>query len=150
MPVINREFDFSEQVIEKSVLVSTAVGASAGNSYHVAHVAQPGVLKGVAIAAASISGTPNVSLDIKRYTASGVTTIPDVGTTLAVLAYGASTPYQMFTLADAGSTLLNLQAGDVVVLRQNFSGGNVAIGGAIVTTCFQALQDIKQHFSITQ
>lgn len=149
MAIINRDLDPSLQVVNSSVLVSTSVGASAALGFQIAQLAAPGTLKGVAVAASSISGAPVVSLSVKRWTATGVTTILYVGSTLAVLAYGASAAQQMVPLAAAGSTLLNLQAGDVLVLTQEFSGGNVAIGGAIVTSCVQALQDITQHFNIT-
>lgn len=149
MAIINRDLDPSLSTVNSAVVVSTSVGASAALGFHIAHLAAPGTLKGVAIAAASISGAPVVSLSIKRWTATGVTTIPYAGSTLAVLAYGASAPQQMIPLAAVGSTLLNLQEGDVLVLQQEFSGGNVAIGGAVVTSCVQALQDITQHFNIT-
>lgn len=149
MAVINRDFDVTEQIKDLAVLLSTAVGASAGTSYQVAHLPYPATLRGVFIAANSISGAPVVSVDIKRWTSGGVTTIPYASTTLAVLAYGASAAYQGVSLAASGSTLLNLQAGDVIVLNQQFSGGNVAIGGAVVTTCVQAIQDIRAHFNIT-
>lgn len=134
---------------ELTAVISTSVGASAGLGFHVAQLPYPATLMGVAVAAASISGAPQVSVSIKRWTAGGVTTIPYAGSTLAVLAFGASAPYQMVPMATAGSTLLNLQAGDVVTLVQEFSGGSVAIGGAVVNVVVKAIQDIKRHFSIT-
>ncbi len=149
MSIINRDLDPSLQVVNSAVVVSTSVGASAAVGFQIAQLAAPGTLVGVCVAANSISGAPTVSLSLKRWTSGGVTTIPYIGSTLAVLAYGASAAYQMIPLAAAGSTLLNLQAGDVLVLQQEFSGGNVAIGGAVVTSCVKALQDITQHFNIT-
>ena len=150
MAIVNRDLDFSEQMKSISAVLSTAVGASAGQSFFVAQVPWPCALRGLAVAAASVSGAPICSLDIKRFTAACVTTISNVGTSLAVVAHGLSAPYQMMSIAAASSTLVQLQAGDVLVLNQNFSGGNVAVGGAAVTACVQALQDIKQFFNITQ
>ncbi len=148
MAIANRDLGSSEQKHAFGTALSTAVAASAGISYHVAQVPYPCTLKSVSVAAASISGAPQVAIDIKRWTAGGVTTIPYVSSTLAVLAYGASAAYQLPVLN--GSTLVNLQAGDVIVLNQLFSGGNVAIGGAVVTAVVQAVQDIKTWFGSTE
>ncbi len=149
MAIVNRDLDVSEQIVDFSNVISTSVGASAASNFFVLQMPWPATLKGVAVAAASISGAPQVSVSITRWTAGGATVIPYAGSTLAVLAYGASAAYQMIPMATAGSTLLNLQAGDVVTLKQEFSGGNVAIANAVVTVCVQALQDIKKHFNIT-
>lgn len=148
MAIVNRDLDVSQQIQEFGAVLNTTVGASAALNFFVAQMPFPATLKGVAVAANSISGAPQVSVSIQRWTAGGATVIPYVGSTLAVLAHGASAAYQMVTLATAGSTLLDLQAGDVVVLKQEFSGGNVAIGNAVVTVAVKALQDIKQHFNI--
>lgn len=148
MAIVNRDLDVSQQIQEFGAVLNTTVGASAALNFFVAQMPFPATLKGVAVAANSISGAPQVSVSIQRWTAGGATVIPYVGSTLAVLAHGASAAYQMVPMATAGSTLLNLQAGDVVVLKQEFSGGNVAIGNAVVTVAVQALQDIKKHFDI--
>src|SRR5690606_10851680 len=108
-----------------------------------------GTLKGVAVAASSVSGAPVVSLSVKRWTAAGVTTIPYVGSTLTVLVYGASAAYQLIPMAANGSTLLSLQAGDVLVLQQEFSGGNVGTGTGALTGIAQKPEDIVKYFNIT-
>lgn len=148
MAIVNRDLDISEQIHDISAVISTAVGASAGADFQVCQMPWPGTLQGVAIAANSVSGAPVVQVGIKRFTATGLTTI-SVGSTLAVLAFGLSAAYTMIPLQGvAGSTLRNLQAGDVVVVNQLFSGGNVAIGNAVVTACVAAVQDIRKHFNI--
>lgn len=148
MAIINRDLDISEQIKDINGVITTAVGASAGADFHVCQMPWPGTLQGVAIAANSVSGAPVVSLGIKRFTATGVTTI-SVGLTLAVVAAGLSAAYTMIPLAgSAGSTLRSLQAGDVVMVQQLFSGGNVAISNAAVTVCVNAVQDIRKHFNI--
>lgn len=148
MALVNRDKDVSEQLMPFSAVLNTSVGASAALLFPVAQMPFPCQLMGVAVAAASISGTPQVSLSIKRYTATGVTTIPYVGSTLAVLAIGASAPYQMIPLAAASSTLVQLQAGDVVNLVEEFAGGNNGLGNAVVTVVARPLQDIKKFFNI--
>lgn len=149
MAIVNRDLDPSQQLQAFTSVQSTSVGASAASSFQVAQMPFPCTLKGVAVAASSISGAPVVSLSVKRWTAGGVTTIPYVGSTLAVLAIGASAPYQMITLATAGSTLLNLQAGDVLTVVQEFSGGNVGTSNTVFTPVVQKVQDIVKFFGIT-
>ena len=149
MAIVNRDLDVSEQMKPFGAVLSTSVGASAASSFQVAQMPYPGILKGLAVAAASISGAPVVSLSVKRWSAGGVRTIPYVGSTLAVLAIGASAPYQMIPLGANGSTLLSLQAGDVITVVQEFSGGNVAIGNGVFTAVVQPVQDIVKFFNIT-
>lgn len=148
MAIVNRDLDRTEQRVVLSTIVSTSVGASAGSAFHVAQAPFPCVLESVAVAANSVSGAPQVAVDIKRWSGAGVTTIPFVSTTLAITAHGISTAYQSVSLQSVGSTLTQLQAGDVVVLNQLFSGGNVAIGNAVVNVTIRALQDIKQHYNL--
>lgn len=150
MAIVNRDLDISEQTRVLSAVVSTSVGASAASNFFVAQLPYPATLKGVAVAANSVSGTPQVSVSIQRFTAAGATVIAYAGSTLAVVAHGTSVAYQTVTMATAGSTLLNLQAGDVVILKQEFSGGNVAISNAVVTVSVTALQDVKKFFDIVQ
>lgn len=148
MAIANRDLGSSEQKHALINILSTAVAASAGISYNVVQVPYPCTLKNVVVAAGSISGAPQIAIDIKRYTSTGVTTIPYASTTLAVLAYGASTAAQAVVLS--GSTFVNLQMGDVIVVNQLFSGGNVAIGNAVITAVVQASQDIKTWFGSTE
>lgn len=143
MAIVNRDLGSSEQTHMLGEIVSTAVAASAGISYQVCQVPYPCTLKSVAVAAQTISGAPVMALDLKRWTSGGVTTIPYISTTLAVLAYGASAAYQTFSLV---TTAYALQAGDVLVLNQQFSGGNVATSNSVITTVVQATQDIKTFF----
>lgn len=148
MAIVNRDKGTSEQIHHFSAVLNTSTGASAASNFFIAQMPFPATLTNVAVAANSISGAPQVSISVARWTAGGQTLIPYVGSTLAVLAYGASAAYQTVTLATAGSTLLNLQTGDIVVLKQEFAGGNTAMGNAAVTVCVQAAQDIVQFFGV--
>lgn len=149
MAIVNRDLDPSQQIQVFTSVQSTSVGASAALGFQVAQMPFPCTLRGFAVAAASVSGAPVVSLSVKRFTATGVTTIAYVGSTLAVLAFGTSAAYTMVPLAANGSTLLSLQAGDVLVAQQEFSGGNVAIGNGVFTAMVQKTQDIVRYFNIT-
>lgn len=146
MAIVNRDNSASEQVRDLGAVITTTVAASAGQSFHVAQVPYPCTLQRVAFAANSVSGAPQVAIDIKRNTSAGVTTIPYVSTTLAITAHGISYAYQSISLAAPGSTLVALQAGDVIVVNQLFSGGNVSAANMVVTCSVQATQDIVQHF----
>lgn len=147
MPNINRTDDGSQKVKVETFHIGTAVAASAGIAYNVFQAPWPCTLLGAGIAAAGVSGAPDMSIDILRFNGVGGTSlIPGVGATLAVLAYGASAAKQMFTVPAASSTLVSLQMGDVVVLNQLFSGGNVAVRSAAVSIVVQPTQDILTQF----
>ncbi len=148
MAIVNRDLGQTEQMRTLASVISTSVAASAGSSFHVAQVPFPCTLMGIDVAANSVSGTPVVSCDIKRWSGAGVTTILNVGQSLTVTAHGISTAYQSMSMAAPGSTLLSLQAGDVIVLNQAFGAGNLGIGNAVVTAVVQATQDFKQAFGL--
>jgi len=120
-----------------------AVAASAGVDYPMMIVPYTATLKAVSVAALGVSGAPFAQLAISRNTAGGATIIvTGVASSLAIQSAGTSGA-QAMSLAAPGSTLLNLQAGDVLVMRQLFSGGNVASIVA-VTAVVQATQDIRK------
>lgn len=149
MAVINANLDVSEQDRVLQRAISTSVGASAGSSFQGVQVPYPCTLKVVAAAANTVSGSPVVSVDVKRWSGAGVTTVLNLGSSLLLTAHGISTAYQTMSLAAGGSTLLQLQAGDVLVVNQNFSGGNVGSFETIFTFIVQATQDIKNFYGTT-
>ena len=147
MAIVNRALDASQQKRTITVNVSTNVAASAGKTYNIFHAPWPCTLKNAWMAASGLSGAPTVAIDVLRFNGVGGTSlIPGAGATLTVLAYGASSATQGFSMAASGSSLLDLQKGDLVQLTQHFSGGNVAIGDAVVSLVVQPIQDILQHF----
>lgn len=148
MAIINRDLGSSQQMRDFQNVITTTVGASAGAGFHAVQCPFPCTLKAVAVAANSVSGAPVIAIDIKRWSGAGVTTIAYAGSTLTVTAHGISTAYQSVSLAAAGSTLLSLQAGDVIVVNQLFSGGNVSAANMVVTAVLQATQDIVEHFGV--
>lgn len=148
MALVNRDKNVTEQMENFATAIVTTVAASAGQTFHVVQAPYPGLLKGIAFAANSMSGTPLVTAEIKRWSGTGVTSILGVGGTLTLTAHGISTAYQSMSLAAPGSTLLSLQAGDVIVINQQFSGGNVSSGNMVVSVTLQATQDYKEHFGI--
>lgn len=148
MAIVNRDKDITEKMENFSSVQNLTVAASAGQSFFVAQAPYPGILKAVSFAAQSVSGAPQVAIDIKRWSGAGVTTISYASTTMVVTATGISTAYQSISLSAPGVTLVQLQAGDVIVANALFSGGNVAAANCVITAVIQAAQDMKEHFGI--
>ena len=148
MAIVNRDKDVSEKMECFSSVQNITVGASAGAAFFVAQAPYPGTLRAVSFAAQSVSGAPQVAIDIVRFVGTGVTTVPYLSTTLALTATGITTAYMSISLAGPGSTLVQLQAGDVIKVNALFSGGNVAAANCVVTAVIQATQDIKEHFGL--
>lgn len=149
MAIVNRDLDLSQQNQCLSSVISTSVGASAGAEFHVAQMPFPGTLKKVVFAANSVSGSAQVAVDLKRWTATGLTTIAYLSTTLVLTATGISSAYSTQSVTINASLGL-LQAGDVICVNQLFSGGNVGAANMVVSCVVQATQDICEHFGITQ
>lgn len=142
MAIVNRDLAPSQQLWFFNSTLNLNVGASAAIGHHLAEMPFPGTLKAVALAARAISGSPVLSVGVKRFTSAGVTTIAFVGATLAPAAYGASAySTQVFSV-----TSFALQTGDVVICNAAFEGGNVAADGSCVSVVVQATQDIKSYF----
>lgn len=150
MAIVNRDLGVSQQRTDYHVQLTTAVAASAGVGYVVMNVPYPCQINAINYAANGISGTPSISVDIKRFVVgAGVTTlVTALGGTQAVLAYGTSGAFGM-SLPAVSSTLMQLQTGDAIVVNQLFSGGNVAIGGMDFAIVLQALQDFKSQYNLT-
>lgn len=148
MAIINRDKDVTEKMENFSSVQNLTVAASAGQAFYIAQAPYPATLKAVSFAAQSVSGAPQVAIDIVRWSGAGVTTIPYLSTTLVLTATGISTAYQSISLAAPSSTLVQLQAGDVIKVNALFSGGNVAAANCVVTAVLQATQDMKEHFGI--
>lgn len=142
MAIVNRDLSPSQQMAVFSPTVNLSVGASAGSDHMVALMPFPGTLTKIALAAASISGSPSVSAGVRRFTATGSTTIAFVGATIAPVAYGIS-GYATQVLS---VTSFALQTGDCVLITTAFGAGNVSAGSCQVSVVVQASQDIRSYF----
>ena len=142
MAIVNRDLDTSQKKESvQSVVASLALGAS----HAVIAVPQyPVELKYVAVSPVAIAAAPVLSLEIIRFvTGAGLTVIPGIAATLAVAAHGTS-GVQGFSLAAPGSTLLNLQSGDMLGIRIPGASGAVTTMG--VNVIWNPTQDIKGAF----
>jgi hypothetical protein len=144
MAIVNRTLDPSEQ---KKVFSVTAGAVATGVTGIVCMVPSPSTLVAGEIAAFGLSGAPNYSLVVNRFVVgAGVTAITvAVGTSNIPLAYGTSGGWAM-VLPASGSTLLQLQANDVLMYQSGVA--NAAVTGLNVSLVLQPIQDIKLQFGV--
>lgn len=141
MAIVNRTLDPSQQ---QSELMSSYQLTVTGATLQVAAIPYPAVLKAVKVAAIGLSGAPTLDLRIQRFiVGTGVTSIAGGATTLTETAWGTS-GVQSMVLAASGSSLLNLQANDVIALATGVA--NTASSQSVVAVVIQATQDILSWF----
>lgn len=143
MAICNRDLDSSQQ---KYVLEASYGPLATGATQPIAIVPSSSTIVGARVAAFGISGSPTVALTIQRFiVGSGSTSYLGGFTTLTMQAAGTS-GVQSVVIAAAGSTALNLQAGDVIM--STTGGANSAVTGVNVTLVLQATQDIRTYFGL--
>src|SRR5689334_11737827 len=130
MAIVNRDLDPSEQKVEYQLQLSGGLTTIAtGATAWIALMPYPGVIQSMRAAGAGLSGAPLVNLQVLRF-AAGATTIAVSISGLVVAEFGTSGILGYSGLAAAGSTLLNVQAGDV--LQMQTAGANTAARNMIV------------------
>lgn len=139
MGIINRTLDSSEQ---KESIVLTNSNLPTGDQM-VALVPRACTITDVKMSALGISGAPNYRLTGVRFTAGTGGATFAIGSTLAVTAYGTS-GYLSYSLPATGSSLLQLQKGDLLVVDSG--GSNAAADAVIVEVVVQNIQDIKTWY----
>lgn len=141
MAICNRDMDSSQQ---KYVLQSSFGAVATGVTLPVAIVPSPSTISAAKVASFGHSGSPTVQLTIQRFiVGSGVTSYLGGFTTLTLTAAGTSGVNAVVTAA-AGSTALNLLAGDIIMATSG--GANSAVTGLSVELVLQASQDIRTYF----
>lgn len=146
MPIQNRDNGLSQQREVLSARVATPV---TGESYALINVPFPCNVQAAYFGAQGLSGSPQYNLRAVRFTSGGQTTINlGISNIIVAAAVGISGGAQGWSgLATLGSTLLQLQAGDVLVLGT--AGTNAAARDLAVSIVVQKSQDIVQHFALT-
>lgn len=141
MAIVNRTLDASQQ---QSEYVATYPLTATGVTLQLAAIPYPSTLKNVVVSAIGLSGAPTFDLRVQRFiVGTGVTSIAGGATTLTATAWGTS-GVQSMVLAASGSSLLSLQAKDVLAVAvggSNTAAANIALGVVI-----QATQDILSWF----
>lgn len=140
MALVNRDKDVSEQQLEWHLPIATAIAT--GLTLPVARVPYSAQAVQAHFEAVGISGSPTVNLEVHRFiVGTGITQISGLmQASITLQALGTSGP-QAASLAVSGSSLLNLQQGDVLVWKSG--GANSSVNAASVTIVVKALQDIK-------
>lgn len=144
MAINNRSLDVSEQ--KQNININVGAVATAGATYNIYTAPFPLTLTDIRVAAQGLSGSPAWSIQKGVfYPGAGLTLNAIIGS-YTVVAYGTS-GLQRCSLLAAGSTLLNMAAGDELFLVP--SGANSAVADAVVSVVIQATQDIKSYFGVT-
>lgn len=141
MGLINRDKSMSEQheVIHEALPV---LGTGITQDIFIAPSALQ--IKQINCSVQGISGSPTWQFKMDRFiVGTGLTTIATFATILTMAAVGTS-GVQQAVLATAGSTLLTMQANDVLTVVT--AGSNAATSPGVVSVVVQQLQDIKTFF----
>lgn len=143
MAIQNRDLGTNLQL----TTLSQSFGALAtGLTVPVFTIASPCTISAAKVSAFGISGTPTLALTIQRFiVGSGVTSYLGGFTTLTMQAAGTSGS-QSVAIAAAGSTALNLLAGDVIMATTG--GANSAVTGVNVGLVVQYTQDLKSYYGV--
>lgn len=140
MANINRSMDVSEQKDLVEALVKDTV---TGKDYILHKAPRAQRITDAKCTVVGMSGAPTATLKLQRFVVgAGLTTISISGA-LTHTAIGTSGT-QTFSLPAAGSSLLELAAGDFLVMTTGAS--NAAVEQAFASVVVQNLQDIKTWF----
>jgi len=140
MAIVNRDNDQSQQ---QEQLTAYVPATSAAATYMLWEAPFPCELRKVSQAFNGLSGAPFHFIDIYRMAAAGLTTITGLHASLGVVAVGTSGP-QGFSVIAPGSTLIQLQAKDILVLRTAVA--NTGTTGGTISLVVKKLQDIVSYY----
>lgn len=148
MGVTNRAKDASEQ---KDVYTwfSNQHGATTVNTGATAYIAlmpYPGVVQSLRAAAVGLSGVPSLTFAVMRG-GSGGTLIAAGISALMLVEIGATGVIGYSGLAATGSTLLNVQAGDLLHIATGVA--NTACRQLIVEVVVKKIQDIVSYNGVS-
>jgi len=141
MGIINRTNDASEQ---KEIFTVTAENVVNAQDVPVGIVERNVTMTDMKITCLGISGAPNVLLKALRFVAGTGGSSFAIGSTFTFSAYGTS-GYANFSMPAVGSTTLQLQKGDLLVMT--VGGGTSAAATALTADIVvQNLQDIRTWY----
>lgn len=148
MAIVNRDKDVSEQkeVISWAHNKGSSLGPiNTGQTLALHVMAFPGVLQSMRGAFFGVSGAPLLSLGVQRHGGVGVGgTLVAASISGMVVKEWSSLGVQGYSgLAATGSTLLLLQAGDV--LLGTLSGANTAVDSLALQIVVKKTQDVVSH-----
>lgn len=137
MPIINQNLDISLQKLNIQNFVTNAVN---GTTFIVGIVENQMVITDCKVSMNGVSGVPSVMLGVYRFTAGSGAMSFIIGSSFAVTSY-ATSGYMSYSLPTTGSTLLNLQKGDIIMCVQG-GGTGAASASTIVDVIAKNVQDV--------
>ncbi len=140
MAIVNRDNATSQQQIDFTAKVVPTTTAA---TYILWEAPYPCELQKIQQSANGLSGSPFHFIDIYRMAAAGLTTITGLHASLGVVAVGTSGP-QGFSVIAPGSTLIQIQARDCLVLRTAVA--NTAVTDVAISIVVKKLQDIVSFY----
>lgn len=144
MAIVNRSLDQSEQ---RKVLDYSVGALATGLTIPAFMIPYPCVLEAGQLAAFGVSGAPTYQLAVQRFIVGAGATAFTVGSANAAPAFGTSgVPVAGLSLPASGSTLLELQANDVITVTSG--GSNSAVTGLHVSLVVRPIQDLKKYFGL--
>lgn len=144
MAIVNRSLDVSEQ---RKVFKYSDKLMATGVTAPICVVPWPSTIDGAMLAAFGLSGSPTYQVFVNRFiVGTGFTTwaltgaeVPSAFGTSGVLARGMS-------MVASGSTLLNLQANDLLTVTSAVANTASTVSVAVV---LKPIQDIKYNFGLS-
>ncbi len=147
MAIVNRDVDSSQKkdVYEWNSNSLGATTVNTGATGWIGMVPYPGVLESVRSAAVGLSGAPSIDFKVLRGGAGGTSIAVSISSMIAV-EIGATGVVGYSGLAAAGSTLLLLQAGDILTFQTGVA--NTACRGLLLEVVVKKTQDIVSYNGI--
>lgn len=151
MAIVGRDLDISERKVAfqwsaqfggQSLTTDGGVVTATGTTLFMFMIPFPCTLQSGSVFAQGISGAPQISLICSRF-AAGATSFPIGISNMVLSAFGTSGVQGLSGLPAAGSTLLNLQYSDVMLLQT--AGANTAIKNLILELVVKKTQDIVAY-----
>ena len=144
MAIVNRDKDVSEQRYVFTYNSQVTVGVSGVIQLGVAPCAAQ--LLQVASAGIGLSGSPILGLQIQRFVVgSGNTVIPINGSSLLTVTAYSTSGLQTHVLPTAGSTLTQLQKGDLIQIVTSTAS---TAAQYVMEAVIQILQDVKSDYGV--
>ena len=147
MAISNRDLDTSEQKKAFSVTIGKKAAPNVTSAtLMLGSVPFSSELKALSVVGFGLSGSPQVEFRIQRFIAGTGHTIIAPGVSVIIPEMGVSGPISA-SLPAAGSTLLQLLAGDQLIMFTAVA--NTSTDSLTVGYVLKALQDIKADFGST-
>lgn len=137
MGLINRDNDISEQLEKDSVYIK---GTTTGVNYVVYRCPRPMQIQTARAYSAGLSGAPTTAIFAERFVVGTGAQTFAIGGALTNAAFGTS-GIQSFSLPAVGSSLIQMQTGDVI--RVLTGAANAALTDLMVEVVLKNVADIK-------